>query len=152
VRCDPEVIPEGMASRVIQVVGEVDADELDVVTFARAPAANPHEPVPILVRTVIDPGRTSRDEARRRLVDAVRSLVPFSTGRILEREHPQPRWDDDDALCDADGPASWPPEVDVRLAPRRPIFFLPRAETAGLGTEGDMLLGWRAGDVIAGDL
>jgi hypothetical protein len=42
--------------------------------------------------------------------------------------------------------------VDVRLAPRRPIFFLPRAETAGLGTEGDMLLGWRAGDVIAGDL
>ena len=151
VRCDPQVIPEGMASRVIHVVDD-DPDELAVVTLARAPAANPHDPVPMLVRTVIDPARTSRDEARKRLVEAVRTLMPFSAGRILEREHALPRWDDDDALCDAEGPAGWPPEVDLRLAPRRPIFFLPRAEVACLGTEGDVLLGWRAGDVIAGEL
>lgn len=152
VRCDPQVLPEGMASRVIQVVGDADADEPAVVTLARAPAANPHDAVPIAVRTVIDPARTSRDEAHQRMVDAVRSLMPFSAGRLLEREHALPRWDDDDALCDPEGPATWPPELDLRLAPRRPIFFLPRAETACLGTEGDMLLGWRAGDAIAGEL
>jgi hypothetical protein len=152
VRCDPQVLPEGMAARVIQVVEDADADEPAVVTLSRAPAANPHDAVPIAVRTVIDPARTSREDARRRMVDAVRSLVPFSSGRILEREHALPRWDDDDALCDPEGPATWPPEVDLRLAPRRPIFFLPRAEVACLGIEGEMLLGWRAGDAIAGEL
>jgi hypothetical protein len=151
VRCDPQVIPEGMAPRVIYVA-EDGGDEPSVVTLARAPAANPHDPVPILVRSVIDPARTSRDQARERLVNAVRTLMPFSTGRILEREHTLPSWDDDDALCDAEGAAVWPPEVDLRLAPRRPIFFLPRAETACLGTEGDVLLGWRAGDAIAGEM
>jgi len=40
----------------------------------------------------------------------------------------------------------------VRLSSRPPIFALERAWLGDLGFEGDLLLGWRAGDAIADEL
>ena len=46
----------------------------------------------------------------------------------------------------------WPTEVEIRVPARAPVFALPREELAGLGPEGDLLLGWQAGDTIAAAL
>jgi hypothetical protein len=40
----------------------------------------------------------------------------------------------------------------VRLPTRQPIYHLGRAAVGGLGYEGELMLGWRAGDAIAADL
>ena len=64
-----------------------------------------------------------------------------------------PRWDSDDGwLEDPVGAGSWPGEVDLRLESRPPIYCLDRAGAAGLGLEGDLLLGWRGGDAIAAEI
>ena len=77
--------------------------------------------------------------------------MPFSEGRVLQREHPWPAWDDPDALYDASD-AGWPPEASLRLGSRRPVYAIPREVAAALGTEGDVLLGWRAGDALSEEL
>ena len=46
----------------------------------------------------------------------------------------------------------WPGDTDLRLSSRPPIYHLDRSAVAGLGLEGDLLLGWRAGDAIAEEL
>jgi hypothetical protein len=85
---------------------------------------------------------------------AVRALLPFSERRIGRvAEAPRPAWDDDLALGDPHGSGGgWPTEVEIRVATRAPVFSLPREELAGLGAEGDLLLGWQAGDTIAAAL
>ena len=40
----------------------------------------------------------------------------------------------------------------IRISSRPPLYELPREALASLGVEGDVLLGWRAGDRIAADL
>jgi hypothetical protein len=42
--------------------------------------------------------------------------------------------------------------VEIRLASRPRVYQLPRAGLAGLGVEGDVLLGWRGAERIAADL
>ena len=78
--------------------------------------------------------------------------MPFSEGRLLQREHPQPRWDDDGAVLETEPAATWPPEVELRLSSRPPVYRIPREPLGILGTEGDILIGWRAGDAISEDL
>ena len=68
-------------------------------------------------------------------------------------EAPRPEWDDELALGDPAGSGGgWPTEVEIRVPARAPVFALPREELAGLGPEGDLLLGWQAGDTIAAAL
>ena len=52
--------------------------------------------------------------------------------------------------CSSD--CGWPPTAELRVGSRAPVHALERAWLAPLGFEGDLLLGWRAGDAIAGDL
>jgi len=40
----------------------------------------------------------------------------------------------------------------VRVSSRPLVYALERSWLGGLGFEGDLLLGWRGGDAIAGDL
>ena len=84
----------------------------------------------------------------------MRALLPFSERRIGRvAEAPRPVWDDELALGDPQGSGGgWPTEVEIRLPARAPVFALPREELAGLGPEGDLLLGWQAGDTIAAAL
>ena len=46
----------------------------------------------------------------------------------------------------------WPSEIDLRVSGRPAVYRLDRSQVAGLGVEGDLLLGWRSGDVIASEL
>ena len=40
----------------------------------------------------------------------------------------------------------------LRASQRPPVYALDRRRVATLGTEGDLLLGWRAGELIAAEL
>jgi hypothetical protein len=149
-RCEPDVVPEGMERRVIAASRAPDGSAR-VVSIARWPGRAAHDPIQLVARMTIG-AQDDPEEAREAIVNAVRELMPFSEGRLLQREHPRPRWDDIEAICEADPGSTWPPEVDIRLSSRPPVYAIPREPLGALGTEGDILIGWRAGDAISEDL
>ncbi len=79
--------------------------------------------------------------------------MPFCGDKLLPIDFVPPGWDSDDGWLEDPPPGTgWPADIDLRLSTRPPIYHLDRAAVAGLGLEGDLLLGWRGGDVIAGEL
>jgi hypothetical protein len=132
------VIPEGMARRIVRADGE------RVIAISVYPV-NPSSDVVDVIASAV---AADADEIER----AVLALMPFCEGRLVRHPTPRPRWDDDDALEDPSHSAAWPGEVEIRLASRPRVYQLPRAGLAGLGVEGDILLGWRSAERIAGDL
>lgn len=84
---------------------------------------------------------------------AIRRVLPFSERALKRHPLPQPVWDGDGALpVDPAGKSGWPTEIAVRLSARPALYALDRPAAAGLGFEGDLLLGWRGGDAIAAEL
>jgi hypothetical protein len=144
-----EVLPEAMASRLVCVEEPGDSP----IRVALHDQDRDPRQVDVTVSQAIDDG-DDLATAHDRLEQAVRALLPFSErrlGRVVEA--PRPQWDDELALGDPQGSGGgWPTEVEIRVATRAPVFALPREELAGLGPEGDLLLGWQAGDTIAAAL
>ena len=91
-------------------------------------------------------------EVEERLVATVANLMPFSSGRLLRVPIVAGRWDDAGWLADPPDGGGWPDVCEIRLGTKQEIYLLDRAAVAGLGFEGDLLLGWRGGDAIAADL
>jgi hypothetical protein len=151
-RCDPRVVPEGMGRRVIRALDPGPDGGPRSLSIARWPGAAARDAVQLVGHIAVDPARSGLAEAQRRAVEAILELLPFSEGRVLQREHAQPRWDDEGALGGVEACPGWPPEATLRLGSRRPVYALPREACGALGTEGDLLLGLRAGDAIAEDL
>lgn len=157
-RTRANVIPEGMADRVIWVA---DLAQPMAGTNVVAIALYPHgagaggsasDVVDVIASTVVDETAEEAGDTDDVLERTVRQLMPFSEGRMVLRPYEAPTWDDDAALEDPATGAAWPAELELRLASRPPVYALPRAGMAGLGVEGDALLGWRAGERIAADL
>jgi hypothetical protein len=148
-RAVPEVVPEAMADRVI-VVADGDPDPIRVTLH---PGERGARHVDLTASVVVDDG-ADLARAHDRLEAAVRALVPFSEQRLARvAEAPRPAWDDELALgVPAGAGGGWPTEVEIRTPLKPPVFALPREELAGLGPEGDLLLGWQAGDTIAAAL
>lgn len=139
-------LPESMGDRVIAVT-------------------NPADPVGeglICVRTLLGEGETAnilasavvpRDKDPRPAIEqCVRKLLPFSEQTLQPKSLPELRWDRDSDLEDPTDSAGWPDEVELRLYSRPKVLTLDRRAVASLGFEGDLLLGWRAGQAIAADL
>lgn len=149
-RVPREVLPEAMASRVV-LVGEGPLDGARVVCLRRSGGAGgaPFD----LVASAVLPVEAAEGQAGERCIEErVRELLPFAGPRLERVGAPTPRWDDDTWLADPARDAGWPVPAELRLASRQPIYSLDRASVAGLGFEGDLLLGWRGGDAIAADL
>jgi hypothetical protein len=148
-RAAPEVVPEAMADRVI-LLGEGDADPIRLTLH---PGERGARHVDLTASVAVDEGGDLAG-VHDRLEAAVRALLPFSEHRLARvAEAPRPVWDDELALADPAGTgAGWPTEVEIRTPLRPPVFSLAREELAGLGPEGDLLLGWQAGDTIAAAL
>jgi hypothetical protein len=144
-----EVLPEAMASRLVCVEEPGDSP---ICVALHDQDRDPRQ-VDVTASQAIDEG-DDLAAAHDRLEQAVRSLLPFSERRLGRvAEAPRPHWDDELALGDPQGSGGgWPTEVEIRVATRAPVFVLPREELAGLGPEGDLLLGWQAGDTIAAAL
>jgi hypothetical protein len=153
-RAQRDVVPEALARRAI-LVGDPAAPV--VGTNAISLGVHPSERGDLFAEVVAsafvedDPAKLAESAAR--IEEAVRRLMPFSEGRISLSPSPaRPLWDDDDALPAPQAGEGWPGEVEIRIPGRRPVFLLRREGVAGLGAEGDLLLGWRAGDAIRAEL
>ena len=79
----------------------------------------------------------------------VRNLIPFCENSLEVAPSPRLLWDDDALLGDETGSRGWPRPTEIRLSQRPSIYRLDRSPLAPLGLQGDVLLGWRAGDAIA---
>ena len=152
VRAHRDVVPPGMCPRLV-MTGQGPDDLLAgrVVSVTAYPNPQGDGEVDLVGRI-----RMRDDEdieaAETEVLQRIRNLMPFSEDRIGLRDQRRPLWDDDGWLEDPRPGRSWPAEVELRVSGRAPVYRLDRAGVACLGLEGDLLLGWRAGDAIAAEL
>ncbi|MCH8133222.1 MAG: hypothetical protein E2O66_06020 [Deltaproteobacteria bacterium] len=144
-RADPAVVPDAMAPRLIAV----NAAGTEVSCIQRYPTPG-RDAVDLVASTVAAHSRAA--EVEERLVATVADLMPFSSGRLLRVPIVTGCWDDVGWLADPPDGGGWPDVCEIRLGTKQEIYQLDRAAVAGLGFEGDLLLGWRGGDAIAADL
>ena len=149
-RTPAEVIPEGMARRVIRVADPAAPLEgANLVTVAVHPGGG--DVCDVLASARVE-GSDDRAAREAEIEAAVRHLMPFSAERLTRQATEPPQWDDDGALEDPGNHGGWPAEVDIRISSRPPVYQLPRSALGALGMEGDLLLGWRAGERLVADL
>jgi len=147
-----EVVPEPLAPRAL-LAGAVSERGPSVVTLAQHPSSRGSRFAELVATTII-PDEPDQLEAAAALLDeAVRTLMPFSERRLKASPlPPRPLWDDESAVLDPPAQSGWPEPLDIHVAGRRPLYHLPREPVAGVGVEGELVLGWRAGDLIAEEL
>ena len=109
------------------------------------------DPVDLVASAVVPIG-AKVDAARDAIEAGVASLLPLGIEGWTRVASPEPRWDRDELLGDPRDAGGWPHGISLRPIARAPAYVLDRWKLAALGTEGDLLLGWRAGDAIASDL
>jgi hypothetical protein len=153
-RAQRDVVPEALGRRAILVS---DPAAPIAGTNAIALTVHPSERgdlfAELVASAVLRDDPTCLAKEGDRMEEAVRRLMPFSQGRISRIPSPaRPLWDDEAAAVAPDPGDGWPGEVEIHTPGRHPIFCLPREGLAGLGLEGDLLLGWRAGDAIRAEL
>ena len=149
-RTTREMIPEGMGTRLVCIPRGDEKAEQRVVRLRVLPGGPRTVDV---IASAVAPPSASGDPAFPDWIDRVtRSLIPFADESLVAVETPCPIWDRDDLLVDGAPHGSWPSAGEIRVLGRPAIFALDRGITSGLGFEGDLLLGWRAGDAIADEL
>jgi hypothetical protein len=104
-----------------------------------------------VIGSAVVPAAHDATAAAAAVEDAVRGLMPFSERDVARERAPVLRWDVE-AVGDPSPGEGWPGDVEIRVSSRPPIYALPREAVAALGFEGDLLLGWRAGDAIRADV
>jgi hypothetical protein len=123
-----------------------------LVTLRVFPNADRDDTVDLVATSVVDAAEPDLPSREGEIETSVADLLPFAGDALLRHRGPSPRWDCDIWLSDPPAAGGWPAACDVRLSSRPPTWLLDRSGVAGLGFEGDVLLGWRAGDAVAGEL
>jgi hypothetical protein len=148
-----EWVPEGMGPRVVCLRrNALPLDGTDVVTIRTWQGAGKQDPLDLVASAVVATDESDRSAREAEIEGVVAGLMPFSRGRLVRRPIPIPHWDDDALLSDPSPGSAWPADPQIRLSSRPPIFGLERGGAAALGFEGDLMLGWRSGDAIAGEI
>jgi hypothetical protein len=143
-------IPEGMARRLVDASSGPDSP---VVRIGWNPSRSGARAEVFASATIRDANAQAVIACKTGLVERVRALMPFAGERLQQRDAVEPTsWDDDSILEEARAGQAWPREIGVRLVARPRVYWLPRGAVGSLGTEGECLLGWRAGDAILEDL
>ncbi len=147
-----EDLPEGMARRVIDATDpSEDAEPIRVAwNPGREDGSAEVTLSTVATEALAEPARAVLEA---RMVERVQALLPFAEQRLRRLPlPPSPHWDDPTLLEDPEPGSAWPSEISLRLISRPPVYRLPREASGVLGTEGDCLLGWRAGESILGEL
>jgi hypothetical protein len=153
-RAQRDAIPEGLFRRAI-LVGDPSAPitGANAMTLAIHPSERGELFSEVVASACVEDDATKLAECAAAIEEGVWRLMPFSQGRVSRLSQPaRPLWDDEAALPAPQAGDGWPGEVEIRTPGRRPVFRLRREALAGLGVEGDLLLGWRAGDAIREEL
>jgi len=150
-----DLVPEAMASGVVLVGGPgapLEGGDHVALSLHRDPEAPGWWDA--VARFLVDPDADPAPAARA-VRGRVEELLPFAAEAgpegLRQRRVEAPRWDDDGWLEDLPRGRT-PGEARIRLQGRPPVYRLERAALAGLGLEGDLLLGWRGGDAVAAEL
>jgi hypothetical protein len=152
-RTERRLIPDGMGSRIVSVRDPAEPmDGTNVVTLRLFPDPSDETRVNLVAAAVVPADEPDLGACEAEIEAAVRGLMPFSDERLVRVPGRRARWDGGEWLCDPAPGAGWPADTELRLSARPPIYVLDRAGVAGLGFEGDVLLGWRAGDALAAEL
>ena len=164
-RIPTTILPEGMNARVILPGMRIDADarpeaasDDPTVTITAFPSQAQTGWIDLVARAMVpaaDPASlpTRLSSLGQSIAGRLEALMPFCGDNLHHIEVTPPQWDADDGWLEDPPPGTgWPAEIDLRLSTRPPIYHLDRAAVAGLGLEGDLLLGWRGGDAIASEL
>jgi hypothetical protein len=148
-RARRRVLPEGMSKRVILLDETGPAGVPGAVATLSVFRRNDDPKwVDLVIRSIAVEG-LDHAEQEQRLVERILALMPFHNDQIERIPVKQPLWDDDHWLEDSPHGARWPGEIDLRVSTKQPVFMLDRSWVAGLGLEGDLLLGLRAGELLA---
>ncbi|MEE3329042.1 MAG: hypothetical protein VX252_17010 [Myxococcota bacterium] len=152
-RVDQDALPRGMGARIISLGNEASADAASgrVATLTAHACLEESGKVDLVAR-MRAPEAEALSAVETELEERVRALMPFSEKQLKRLKQRRPRWDDDGWLEDPRPGAGWPVVMDLRASGRPPVYRLDRAGVASLGFEGDLLLGWRAGDLISQEL
>jgi glycine/D-amino acid oxidase-like deaminating enzyme len=151
-RADQDIVPRGMCPRLILMNDAgAAADPQRTISLTCFASPGGTSTVDLVARMRVEPDE-DLETAEMEIEERVVALMPFSEGRVERRPQRRPLWDDDGFLEDPLPGTGWPAEVDLKVSSRPPVYRLDRAEVAGLGVEGDLLLGWRSGDAIAQEL
>jgi hypothetical protein len=146
-------LPEGMSKRVIAVRDPaLPMEGTNVVTLRVFPSAGHDDSVDLVATSVVDAAERNLPSRKAEIETTIAGLMPFAGDALVRHRGPAPRWDCDTWLSDPPGGSGWPATCDVRLSSRPPTWLLDRSGVGGLGFEGDVLLGWRAGDAVAAEL
>ena len=145
-------LPDGMAARVIRI-GNL-SEKISGTNLIRLRVfENPDGVDPVdLVASAVVPIDATVDAVRDEIESGVTSLLPLGREGWVRVDSQAPLWDRDEFLADPHGEGGSPAGVPLRPNSRAPAYVLDRGRLGALGFEGDLLLGWRAGDAIASDL
>ncbi len=149
-RAMADVMPEPLAPRSILVTDPDEPTGPGTYAVSWHPSPRGTRFRDLVARTVVPDDPSTFEDHAERAEAAIARLMPFSEGRL--KRAPllvEPEWDDEAALADPPPGGGWPGAARLRHGGRDPIFVLPREPLAALGVEGDLLLGWRAGDALA---
>ena len=152
-RVDQDALPRGMGARLISLGEETSGETASgrVATLTAHACTEESGQVDLVAR--MRTRTTDEFESVETELEArIRSLIPFCGERLKRLKQRRPLWDDDGWLEDPKPGAGWPVVMDLRASGRPPVYRLNRAGVASLGFEGDLLLGWRAGDLISQEL
>ena len=141
-----------MAARVIRI-GDL-SEKISGTNLIRLRVfENPDGGDPVdLVASAVVPIDATVDAVRDEIEAGVASLFPLGREGWVRVACRAPLWDQDEILADPRGEGGWPAGAPLRPVSRTPAYVLDRGTLGALGFEGDLLLGWRAGDAIASDL
>lgn len=146
------ILPEGMSKRVVLLSEPGPSGEpVPLATISVFNRDNDPKWVDLVVRSIAREGLEAADQEQQ-LVERVLALMPFHADQVERLAVKQPLWDDDHWLEDPAHGACWPGELDLRVSAKLPIYLLDRSWVGGLGVEGDLLLGLRAGEILQKEL
>ncbi|NQZ97746.1 MAG: hypothetical protein HRU01_14645 [Myxococcales bacterium] len=146
------LIPEGMCDRVL-LIGDpqrpIEGTNVVTLSVHRPRDSGAKKPADLVASSVLSVSEADVAARESEMLAAVRSLIPFDAERLERRPTTRPKWDDEELLIDPgpEGRASA-----FRLSIKPSCYVLDRGGVAGLGFEGDILLGWRGGEAIAASL
>jgi hypothetical protein len=145
-------LPDGMAARVIRV-GNLSEKVSGTNLIRLRVFENPDGKDPVdLVASAVVPIDAADDAVCDEIESGVASLFPLGREGWVRVAAQPPLWDRDEFLADPRSEGSRPAGAPLRPISRTPAYVLDRWKLAALGFDGDLLLGWRAGDAIASDL
>jgi len=142
-----EQLPDGMGDRLIVVHPASEAGGQDKWVRVRV-----HPGARGIAEIVVSADAPMDVDLSEVLERSVRDLLPFSEDCLEAQRLPEMSWDSDLWLPAQKQNGGWPRVCELRVSNRPTVYSLERNALAALGSEGDLLLGWRGGDAIAAEL